>query len=89
MPYLMVRQRVEDFEKWHSVFKSHDEAQKKAGLKDFQLLRDNEDPNIVVCFFKVDDLDKAKDFTGSPYAGEAKKKSGVIDEPDVLWLKEI
>jgi len=89
MNYLFVRQKVEDFDKWYAVFASHAEAQCEAGLRDLQLLRDTADPNVVVCFFRFDDLDKARAFTGSPDADDAKTESGIIGEPDVLWLGEI
>ena len=89
MPYLYVRQKVADFDQWYSVFRSHDGAQQEASLKDLQLLRDVGDPNIVVCFFKVDDVDKARAFIQSGDASEAQKESGMIGEPEVLWLNEI
>ena len=89
MPYLLVRHKVADFDKWHSVFESHAEAQREAGLKDLQLLRDATDPNIVVCLFTVDDLTKAKAFTESQDSAEAQQKSGVIGVPEILLLKEI
>lgn len=89
MTYLLVQHKVVDFDKWYSVFKSHAEAQRKAGLKDLQLLRDAEDPNIIVCFFKIDDMEKAKAFTESRHSHEAQKESGVIGEPEILLLDEI
>ncbi|UCC39764.1 MAG: hypothetical protein JSV96_18635 [Candidatus Aminicenantes bacterium] len=89
MLYLLVRHRVADFDKWYSVFKSHAEAQREAGLKDLQLLRDAADPNIIVCLFKVDDVQKARAFTGSREAGDAQRESGIIGEPEILLLDEI
>lgn len=86
---LLVCQRVEDFDKWYAVFSSHAEDQHRVGLKDLQPLRDVSDPNVFVCFFKVEDLDKARAFTSSPDAGDAKTESGIIGTPDVLWLDEI
>jgi hypothetical protein len=56
MPYLFVRQKVRDFDKWDSVFGSHAEAQRQAGFKNLQLLRDASDPNTIVCFFEIEDL---------------------------------
>ena len=76
MPYLLVKQRVEDYDKWYAVFASHAEAQREAGLTDLQLLRDIADPNVVVCLFKVEDLEKAKAFTESPDVDEAQAESG-------------
>ncbi len=89
MNYLFVRQKVEDFDKWYAVFTSHAEAQRQAGLVDLQLLRDVSDPNTIVCFFRVEDLEKARAFTGSPDAEDAQVDSGIIGTPDVLWLGEI
>ncbi|MCG8642265.1 MAG: hypothetical protein MI862_21245 [Desulfobacterales bacterium] len=89
MHYLLVRHKVADFDKWHSVFKSHAEAQRKAGFTDLHLLRDASDPNIVVCLFKVDDIEKAKAFTQSSSSNEAQKESGVIGKPEIILLKEL
>ena len=89
MQYLLVKHRVKDFDRWYSVFRSHEEAQREAGLKDLQLFRDVADPNVVVVLFRVDDLDKVKAFTESPESYEAKEESGVIGEPEALWLNKI
>jgi heme-degrading monooxygenase HmoA len=89
MPYLMVRHKVEDFDKWYAVFSSHAEAQKDSGLTDLQLLRDFADPNIVVVFFRIEDMEKAHAFTHSEDAERAKDESGVIGEPEMLLLDEI
>ncbi len=88
MPYLMVKHRVLDFERWYAVFKSHAEAQQQAGLCDLHLFRDDADPNNVVCLFKVEDPVKARAFTQTRDAGDAAKKSGVIGVPEVLLLNE-
>ena len=48
MPYLYVKQKVADFDKWYSVFKSNEKAQQEAGFTELQLLRDVADPNIIV-----------------------------------------
>ena len=89
MPYLFVRQRVKDFDTWYSVFQSHAGGLEEAGLTDLQLLRDVSDENVVVCMFRVEDLAKARAFTETPEASEAKTDSGIIGEPEVLWLEEL
>jgi heme-degrading monooxygenase HmoA len=89
MPYLMVRHKVEDFDKWYAVFSSHAAAQQDSGLVDLQLSRDVRDANIVVVFFRIADMEKAHAFTHSKEAEQAKDDSGVIGEPEVLLLEEI
>lgn len=89
MAYLYVRQRVADFDHWYKIFKSHAQAQREAGLKNLQLLRDVADQNIIVCIFEVENLEKARAFTEAPEASIAQKESGIIGEPEVLFLEEV
>lgn len=88
MLYLFVRHKVADFDRWYSVFESHDEAQKEAGLHLLHLLRDTDDRNLVILLFRVDDLEKARAFLEAPSASEAAQNSGVIDVPEFSFLRE-
>lgn len=88
MFYVLCRHKVADFAKWHRVFESHAEAQRKAGLHLLHLLRDTADPNDVVLLFRADDLSKARAFTGAPEAGEAAQNSGVIGVAELSFLSE-
>lgn len=89
MKYLWVKQKIENYDKWLAIFKSHEKAQHEAGLRDCQLFCDENDPNTVICFFKVTDEEKAKEFTTSPQAEQGKDDSGVVGEPEVFWLEEL
>lgn len=89
MTYLMIRHRVSDFDDWYATLKSHGTAQKEGGFGDLQLLRDVKNPNIVVCLFKVDDVDKARAFTQTLQSSEAQNDSCVIGQPEVFLLKEL
>jgi len=88
MHYLLCKHNVQDYAKWRAVFDSHAEAQREAGLHALHVLRDVADPSLVVMFFKVDDVTKAKAFMQTPSAAEAAKCSGVIGTPQVLFLSE-
>lgn len=88
MYFLLCKHKVADYPKWRRVFDSHAEAQREAGLHLLHVLRDTADPNLVVLFFKVDDLGKAKAFTEAPGASEAADVSGVIGAPEILFLEE-
>ena len=78
MLYLLARHKLCDFDKWNRVFRSHAEAQRKAGLHILHVLRDVTDPSVVVALFEVDDLAKAQAFTGAPGAHDAGRTAGVI-----------
>jgi hypothetical protein len=85
---MLCKHRVQDFAKWHCVFASHAEAQRKAGLHLLYLLRDTNDPNHVVYLFRVDNMKTAKSFTEVPEASKAGEESGVIGTPEIFLLND-
>ncbi len=87
--YLFVRQKVSDVDQWLRVFNSHAEFHKEAGLVDCRLLRDVDDPYTVTCMFRVEDVDKALAFIRTPEAEQGKTDSGVIGEPEAIWLEDL
>ncbi|MCH7878013.1 MAG: hypothetical protein IH914_01690 [candidate division Zixibacteria bacterium] len=88
MKYLLVTHRVENFDRWKTVFDSHNVAESDTGLRILKLLRDEADPNMVVLFFEMVDADKALAFMNAPEAAQAKDDSGVIGDPTVMILSE-
>ena len=89
MAYLYVRYTVSDFNKWYNVFESHSEIQKEHGLVDLQLFSNQKDPNDVIVLFRIEDMERTKAFISAPAAEEAKDESGVIGEPEVLFLDKM
>jgi hypothetical protein len=86
MNHLLVRHKVEDFDRWKAVFDSHAAAQQEAGLRVKHVLRNIDDPGEVFLLFEVDDLDRARAFVTAPAVPGAQQASGVIDEPDIVFL---
>ena len=89
MAYLYVRHTVSNFNKWYNIFQSHSKAQNEHGMVDLQLFSNQKDPNDVIVLFRIEDMEKAKAFISAPDAEEAKDESGVIGEPEVLFLEKI
>lgn len=85
--YLLVKHKVADFTKWYQVFESHAKSHREAGLHLLYLLHDTNDPNHIVYLFRVDDVNKARAFTQTPDASEAGEISGVIGEPEMMFLE--
>jgi hypothetical protein len=85
MLYLMARHELADFDKWNRIFRSHAEAQRRAGLHLIHVLRDIDDPQRVVALFSVDDLARAQAFTGAPGAHRAGGIAGVISVEMSYW----
>jgi hypothetical protein len=79
MIVMLCRNRVSDFSQWKSVFDSHAQAHRNAGLHLKNTWRAVEEPNNVYFVFEVTDRAKAQTFISNPAAAEAANTSGVID----------
>src|SRR5687768_10294461 len=88
MIHMLCRNKVEDFEKWKSIFDSHAKAHQEAGLKLLHLWHSLEDKNDVYFLFEVADIKKINLFLNTPSSLEAQALSGVIEKPSILFLQQ-
>jgi len=79
MVVMLCRNRVADFDKWRSVFASHAQAHRDAGLHLLNLWRGLDDPGEVFFVFEVTSMKKARAFISNPSAADAAKASGVLE----------
>ena len=86
MVHMMVRHKVRDFDAWKAVFDEHGSNRKQCGCKGGVLCRSTADPNEVVMLLEWDTAANAQAFLDSQDLGEAMKRSGVTDQPDVFIL---
>ena len=77
---------VKDFDTWKKSFDEHESMRTANGLTLRAIGRDMKNPNKVLVFLKIDDLQKAKDFVGSPNLKEAMQKGGVISKPEIVYV---
>jgi heme-degrading monooxygenase HmoA len=89
MPYLLVRHKVEDFDRWKPVYDEHGATRKATGSLGSQLLRNADDPNEMVILFRWDTLENARRFAQSDDLREAMQRAGVADRPDIYFLDEV
>jgi hypothetical protein len=76
---MLCRNKVEDFDRWKSVFDCHSDAHRQAGLSLEHLWRDLEDANEVLFIFAVVDIARARAFISAPDSKETGRSSGVRD----------
>ena len=88
MTHMLCKHRVHDFERWYRIFASHAETQKKSGFHLLYLLRDTNDLNHIVYLFRVDDVNTAKSFIGTPGAAGAGEESGIVGTPEIILLND-
>ena len=88
MTYLLIKHKVEDFDKWKAAFDAHAPAREKAEIKALYVLREVSDPNNVFVFCEAKDLAKANALSSSPDMKEIAKKAGVIGQPERYFLRD-
>ena len=89
MAYLLVRHKVEDYERWKPGFDEHGATRRANGSLGARLFRNAADPNEVLILMAWDDIDRAGLFVESDDWHEAMARSGVNDRPDVWFLEEV
>jgi len=89
MIYLLVHHKVEDYEKWKSVYTEHEASRKAAGSQGARLLRNLNDGNELVVITTWPDVEQAQAFASSPDLRAAMQRAGVLGAPEVLFLEEV
>ncbi len=88
MAYVLVRHKVKDYAAWKAVFDSGAETQHAGGVRTYQVLHPDDDPNDLLVLHEWDSLDNARAMLGNPELRKMMEQAGVIGEPEVLFLKE-
>jgi quinol monooxygenase YgiN len=77
---------VKDFDTWKKGFDAHESNRTDSGLTKMAVSRDMGNPNKVLIFLKIGDLQKAKDFAASPNLKETMQKLGVTSKPEIIYV---
>ena len=85
---MMIQHKVEDFEKWLTVFDQDEPARKENGLSLLTLGR-GDDPNMIYITMKADNLQQALKFTGLTETRETMKKAGVSSPPMIYFMNVV
>ena len=86
--YVLIRHKVRDFSQWKSGYDDHLPKRSEAGLTEKYLFRGAKDPNEVIVLFEAKDIKRAEDFSGSSDLRETMQKVGVVDKPDIYFMKD-
>ena len=89
MTYVLVMHKVEDYDKWKSVYDENGAMRKDYGSKGASVFHQANDPNRMVVITKWEDMEEAKNFAESEDLKTTMQKAGVISQPEIYYLKEI
>ncbi|OEC85174.1 MULTISPECIES: hypothetical protein [Methanobacterium] len=88
MANVLVKIRVENYDKWKSMFDKFVDDRKSKGSKGVTIFRDTEDPNLVIILLKWDELNSARKFYEPRISKKIPQKGGVIEE-EIYFFNEI
>ena len=78
MAYMLVRNKVLDFDAWKLVFDEESDAAHESGLNLVRLWRSMDDPGEVFFLLSISDMDKAKAFVADPASAAVGERAGVL-----------
>ncbi len=88
LAHVLIIHEVADYPAWKRVFDAAAEMRKTAGEHSYQVLRDQDDANMIVHFSAWSSHDDAMRFFQSPELVEIRRKAGV-KAPQFIYLHEL
>ncbi len=89
MTVLRIKHKVRDYDSWKTVFDDFRETRKKGGEKSYRICHTENDPNELDVIFEWDNLENARSFVKSPELKNAMEKAGIMEAPEISFLKEV
>ncbi len=89
MVHILVRHKVKDYEFWRKIYDAHRETGRKGGELSDRVFHSADDPNNLILFFEWDNIENARKFIESPDLKETMERAGVLEKPEIYFLKEL
>lgn len=89
MTYVLVMHKVEDYDKWKSLYDDNSAMRKAYGSKGALVFHNANDHKSMVVVTEWENMEKAKGFGESEDLKLTMQKAGVIGRPAVYYLEEI
>jgi len=89
VPYLLVRHKIKDFDKWKLIFDNYSTIREAGGSKGGLLFRNTDDPSEIVAIFKWDTIENARKFAESENLKKRMQVAGITEKPDIYILEEV
>ncbi len=86
MPYILARDRFEDYAQWRRIWDEGAAARRAAGLKSAQLFRSPDAPNEIMILCEVEAVPQELEYLQSHASRQRREHAGVVAE--VLYFPE-
>lgn len=84
-----VNHPVADFDKWLKAFEADEPRRREAGILGHHINRAEDDPNQLMIYLALSDLDRARAFASDPALQAAMETAGVTAPPTIDWVRPI
>jgi hypothetical protein len=89
MPYIFIRQKIQDYSKWKAGFDGDTEVRQAGGSTGAQVFRDAEDPNVVSILMQMKDMASVQNMMQrmeTPEMQQLMADAGVVGPPEALYV---
>jgi len=86
---MVVQHPVADYAAWRPFFDAHDSVRTSNGISVIAVGRKSENPNELILFFRLMDVDKAKAFSSSPELKAIMDSAGVTGPPGFDFVQAV
>lgn len=89
-PYAVaVRFPVRDYDEWRTHFDQVESARREAGALGHHVNRVDDDPNEVIVYLALSDLERMQAFASSAELRDIMQRAGVVGPPDFTWMTPV
>ncbi len=88
MAYMLVRNKVRDFDAWKLVFDEELGAVHDSGMTLVHLWRSMDDPGEVFLLLSISDMGMAKAFVAHPASAAVGERAGVL-EGEIHYVEDV
>jgi len=89
MPWVLVRHRIDDYQKWRPIFDGAGALLERSGARSGFVFRNLEAPDELFVLLEWPVLDAARDFMASAALRKEMARAGVAEPPHVWYLDEL
>ena len=89
MASVLVRHKVEDYDKWRASFFQYGGTRQESGSQGVRVFRNTKDRNELLVLLEWDELERAHQFFQSEELRQRMQQAGVTEQPDIVFLEEV
>ena len=86
---MFIKHKVANYAKWKPVYDADSNIRLANGLHDHIVARGDQDSNMVMVIFYMDDVTKAKTLAADPRLKEVMQKAGVTGAPEIDYVHRV